>query len=628
MENLNFIRLLKKCALSLFLLGTLSVGSQNPPDYQYQFDGSVKWMMVHNSGTLIASTGEALVGIRPNNDKISFSIDRLKRVKQENLELVPNTPYLIIKPRGLFQHTSVVDVVKGTMAFDSKAEDWQNGVTSRHFIYPNKFVVNGMHKEEGKGKYTQGVGLYDLTTGELVKIYERKPTNLMVGRPDIMGDNIIIPGVRNIACYATKTGEIKWNSDIKNATSIITNSTTKEIYAFRTKGDNTVVYKINADNGSSLWPEGKKIKGVISRTDFTPKGLAIVTNVMPSKQKGLVGKIGGKLKGSGTSKIYLLDLNSGNDLWEKSPKTKGIVDHFYVENDGIIFGVSTGGINKIAFNGTPQWKKPLKTGPSIQLMATVPKGLLYISQTDADIIDMNSGESVFGKAIKYKRSDAVASAYDRVRDRFLLTCKDGVYEIDGTNGEFNLINGELKFQGKESAENLEVRDNGILLTSSQNLQLLDFQGNGKWEVYHRAPGKSAFGAIMLGALTAASITMGSAHSARAGYMKGSGVPPYHSAVQSDERAADAYAAIADASFQEMMKRFKATKATKNASFILTKIEGGVGLVKVDKDSGQTLDEILVKDKDPMYEVDDIEGILYFKANGNSINAYKLNGVNQ
>ena len=34
-------------------------------------------------------------------------------------------------------------------------------------------------------------------------------------------------------------------------------------------------------------------------------------------------------------------------------------------------------------------------------------------------------------------------------------------------------------------------------------------------------------------------------------------------------------------------------------------------------------EILVKDKDPMYEVDDFEGVLYFKAKGNTIHAYNL-----
>lgn len=606
--------------VTVMLLAHAGWAQKTAADYQYAFDGQVKWLILHESGTLLASTGEALAGIRPDSGEVSFKLERLKRVKEEHLEFVPNTPYVIIKPRGMFMHTVVVDVVKGKIVFDSKAEDWQNGVTSRYFLYPEMmFVVNGMHKEGGLGKYKMGVGMYDLTTGKLVKIYERKASNPMAGEPDIIGNNIVIPGLKNVECYDINSGAIKWTSEVKNATNIVTNEVSKEVYAFRSKGDNTVVYKINSDNGSVLWPEGNKIKGVISRLEFTEHGLAIVTNILSGGSK-----LASKLKGSGTSKVYLLDLNSGADLWDKSPKTKGIINHFYVEEDGIIFGVSDGGINKIAFDGTPRWKKPLKTGPGIQIMATVPKGLLYISQTDTDIIDMASGESVFGKAIKYKRSAAVASTYDATRDRFLITCKDGVYEVNGNTGEYNLLVGGTKFEGKEDPTGIQVRNDGILLTASQNLEMLDFQGASKWHTYKRAPGKSAFGAALMGALTAASMTMGAAHSARAGYMKGAGVPAYHSAVQREENAADMYAAIADASFKEMMKRFKATKATANSSFILTKVDGGVALAKVDKDSGETMNEIVIKDKNPLYEVDDIAGFLYFKDKGNNISAYNLN----
>ncbi|RED47903.1 putative pyrroloquinoline-quinone binding quinoprotein [Seonamhaeicola aphaedonensis] len=606
--------------IMVLLLAHTGWTQKTTPDYQYAFDGQVKWLMLHESGTLLASTGEALAGIRPNSSEVSFKLERLKRVKEEHLEFVPNTPYVIIKPRGIFMHTVVIDVVKGKIVFDSKAENWQNGVTSRYFLYPEMMiVVNGMHKEEGLGNYTAGVGMYDLKTGKLVKIFERKGTNPMTGEPDILGDDIIIPGLKNVECYSISSGAVKWTADVKNATSIVTNEASKEVYAFRSKGDNTVVYKINADNGASLWPEGNKIKGVISTIEFTQQGLAIVTNILSGGSK-----LASKLKGSGTSKVYLLDLNSGADLWDKSPKTKGIINHFYVEDDGIIFGVSDGGINKIAFDGTPRWKKPLKTGPGIQIMATVPKGLLYISETDADIIDMTTGESVFGKAIKYKRSASVVSTYDSKMDRFLISCKDGVYEVDGNNGEYNLIANDITFGGKEDPTGIEVRAGGILLTSDQNLEMLDFQGGANWDVYHRAPGKSAFGAILMGALTATSMAMGSAHAARAGYMKGAGVPAYHSAVQREEDAADAYAAIADAAFQEMMKRFKATKATANSSFILTKVDEGVALVKVDKDSGETMNEIVIEDKDPMYEVDDIAGFLYFKDKGNNISAYDLN----
>lgn len=613
----------KQLLLTFTLIFCGLITAQNA-DYNYTFDGQVKWMLLTDTGTLLASTGEALVGIKPNSNEVSFKIDRLKKVKEENLEFVPGTPYLIIKPKGMMTHTSVVDLITGKMVFDSKKEKWQGGVTSRHFITPEmKLVVNGMHKEEGLGQYKAGVGLYDMLDGKLIRVFERKSGNPMSGKPDIMGDDIIIPGVKNITCYSISSGAVKWEAEVKNATRIISNEDTKEIYAFRTKGTNTVVYKVNASNGTSMWEKENKLKGVISRINFTEHGLAIVTNIVNSGKKGLAGKIANKMKGSGTSKVYLLDLNSGVDLWEKSPKTKGIISHFYIEDDGILFGVATGGINKIGFNGTPLWKKPLKTGAGIQIMARVNKGVLYISQTNTDIINMQTGESVFGKAVKYKNSKAVTSTYDENRDRFLLSCKDGVYEIDGNNGEYNLITKNVNFEGKEDPTSISVRQGGILLTSDQNLTMLDFQGDEKWHTYYKAPGISTVGKIFMGALAVSSLALASASAYQAGANKVA-LGAYHSETRRMENYQEGFGNIASASFKELGRRFKATKATKNASFILTKLDGGVGLAKVDKDSGQKVNEIVLNEKKPVYEVDDIEGILYFKSKGNTISAYNLN----
>lgn len=613
---------IQKCLFFIFLITSITTLTAQEADYNYNFDGEVKWMLLTESGTLLASTGEALVGIRPNSTEVSFKIDRLKKVKEENLEFVPGTPFLIIKPKGMMLHTSVVDIIKGEMVFDSKEEKWQNGVSSRHFILPEmKFVVNGAKKMEGAGNYKKGVGLYDMLTGDLVRIFERKASNLMSGRPDIMGDDIIIPGVKNITCYSISTGELKWESEVKNTTQIITNEDTKEIYAFRTKGANTVVYKVNADNGASLWPEGNKVSGTISRIEFTEHGLALVTNIAKSGKKGLGGKLA-KLGGAGQSKIYLLDLNTGADLWKKSPKTKGFVSHFYIEPDGILFGVGSGGINKISFDGTPLWKKPLKTGPGIQIMARVEKGILYISETDTDIIDMNSGQSVFGKAVKYKNSKAVTSTYDQARDRFLVSCKDGIYEFDGNNGEYALLTKNVKFEGKEDPVSISVRQGGILLTSDQNLTMLDFKGDEKWHVYHRAPGISTVGSIFVAAIAVSSLAMSSAYAFHAG-ASSARLGAYHSNTTALKTQQDNYADLSNASFKELGRRFKASKATENASFILTKLDSGVGLAKIDKDTGEKVSEVVLNDKKPVYEIDDIEGILYYKSKRNTIAAYNL-----
>jgi hypothetical protein len=73
------------------------------------------------------------------------------------------------------------------------------------------------------------------------------------------------------------------------------------------------------------------------------------------------------------------------------------------------------------------------------------------------------------------------------------------------------------------------------------------------------------------------------------------------------------------------QRFNATKATKDAIFILTKFEDGVnGLVKVDKVSGKDVVKIPFGDKDPAYIVDEAENKLYVIIKDKFVQGYDLN----
>ena len=74
------------CMILLVVLASTAYGQE--PTRNYEFDGQVKWMLFTDTETLLASTGEALVGIKPNTSELAFKIDRLKKVKEENLEFV------------------------------------------------------------------------------------------------------------------------------------------------------------------------------------------------------------------------------------------------------------------------------------------------------------------------------------------------------------------------------------------------------------------------------------------------------------------------------------------------------------------------------------------------------------
>ena len=72
-----------------------------------------------------------------------------------------------------------------------------------------------------------------------------------------------------------------------------------------------------------------------------------------------------------------------------------------------------------------------------------------------------------------------------------------------------------------------------------------------------------------------------------------------------------------------MTAFKATMATANSQFILTDLSDGVGLVKVNKDNGKTEKEIVLKDKKPVYQVDEYEGFLYYLSGSSEISGFDL-----
>jgi hypothetical protein len=152
--------------------------------------------------------------------------------------------------------------------------------------------------------------------------------------------------------------------------------------------------------------------------------------------------------------------------------------------------------------------------------------------------------------------------------------------------------------------------------------MLNFDGSKKFQEYYKSPGRSTFGKIMGGVMAVASTALLVAESARAGANKNS-LGQYNETGREANRNAELFAALSTASFDYMSTRFKASSATKDAQFILTKLDDGVGLVVVNKDSGKSEKQIVLQDKKPEYIVDDFGGMLYYKSNGSTIQAFNL-----
>lgn len=589
------------------------------PDFTYDVGGKIEKMTVTSSGVLLVTHGNGLAGIKPGQEGLVFNFDDYGKVKEEEINIIPNTPYVMVGQAGfagISAKQSVIDVISGQRVFDTKANGWKAAQKPALLMPENKLIVSG--QRTAKEKYAQAVGIYDMATGEEEKLFTLKGYDVLVGKPSIIDGGLILPTGKGLTRIDLATGNENWTAKLKGVAYVVAAEDGKSMYAFVTSnnGKNQEIYKVGA-SGNLVWPDGNKVKGIVSNFEITPKGLAIVSDVADSG-KGELGKL---MFAKAQSNISFLSASTGEDLWEKAPKTNGYVQHFYVMDDGILFGLFEGGINKISFDGKPLFKKPLKTGENIHTMALTPKGMIYVTDEDANIINLETGESIWNKPIKYKRAKAVTSVYDPSHKRYLISTGEELMAIDEDSGNISSM-ASYEFKEKEDPTHFEVRDSGLLLSSDQNVMMLNFDGSQKFHEYFESPSKSTFAKIAFGALAVASTAMSASAAARAGANKNS-IGQYNSYGVQMDRESKMFAAIGSASFNEMSKRFKATAATKDAQFILTKLDEGVSLVKVNKDTGKIDKEILLKDKKPTYEVDDFGGMLYYQANGSTIYAYDL-----
>lgn len=629
--------------LILFVLNVLFLGQvgfaqkNNNPDAVYNLGAKINEMTLTIGGVLVVATDDGLTGIKPTQNQPIFTFNNFGKLKPEETEFIPESPYIVVSQgvgsefAGLTKtKRAVINYITGSVIFNSDTDNWNQIYTCNIVLPQNKLIVSGIQKQgDSFEKITPKVAVYDLSTQKLdFSFFLVKRSGISIskdysvtGVPLLLKSMLIIPTAQGLIAKS-HLGDDLWECKVKDISWMVADVTEKEIYGFETvyTGKNTHIHKIGS-NGVELWKDDRKVQGNVSNFQILPQGIAVVSD----KSSGGSSSV---FANKDESEIAFLSASTGEDLWEKAPKTKGWVQHFYVQDDGILFGIQQGGINKISFDGKTLFKKPLKTGGNIMVMAQSPQGLIYITSEDANIVDLKTGDQVWNKPLKYKNSAAVASTFDSAKNRYLIAANGDIYAIDANSGDVSEF-AKVKFDEKEVANTMQMRNGNIFLSSSQNLAMLGSDGNEIYHEYYKSPGQSGFIKVISGIAGVASTGLAMAHAAKAGanrtspYGDSNDLDNYNETGKENARAAKMFASIGDAAFDVMSKRFKATAATENAQFILTKLNAGIGLVKVNKDTGKVDKEILLNDKKPEYQVDELEGFLYYKANNNTIQAFNL-----
>jgi hypothetical protein len=193
---------------------------------------------------------------------------------------------------------------------------------------------------------------------------------------------------------------------------------------------------------------------------------------------------------------------------------------------------------------------------------------------------------------------------------------------------------ELKFEGRENPTGIELRDGGIFIHSEQNVAMVDYEGNLKFQNYYPAPRESGFRRALM-----------YAQAVRAAYISANSY--YVSArlqqVEDEVRAEDplsgavvegfgrAYGDLGDAAsdfavqtYKQANARFKATAEGRDFMIVMTEMNKDNLLIRVNKDTGMMEGSIdLGKDRAPEYAVDDVTGQVYLKTSVAELVSFQL-----
>ena len=370
------------------------------------------------------------------------------------------------------------------------------------------------------------------------------------------------------------------------------------------QADGRMVRAIDIATGNINWPK-TKLDDPIANVLFDDNGVLVATDDKKSE-------------------LFLFDYATGSPKWSEPLKIAGRISSIKLTGTKLAVGASKqNGRNIVSVvditTGKSLTASPLKVdGYILDLRLIDNVGLLYRTNQECNVLDLNTGKEQWSKSIKYSSGGLGLDKGD-----FTYFIGDNsIYEVNNKNGDHKEF-ANKKFGKEEIFRTIELMDQGIIVSSDQNVAMFNYAGSIVYHAYHPAPGISTFGKIM----NIAAMGVSMAASASEGYQAGAsgyGTSSYKSGME----RADRWSNVASAAMSDLSKRFSASANAKNYKLVLTKVttsdDSGVGLVRINKLTGKVDGKVVLDDKKPDYLFDEIENMLFYKDGNKKLVAYNFN----
>ena len=640
------------------------------PAWTLKLRQDIRWQQVTPAGTLLISTDVSLSGIDIERGQVVWERPELGGLPADSVRLVEGSLLMEAARPGLLL---IFDPATGAAVFDSRKLGLAEVVTRRVLPQTGTVLIHG--RRPGGPPL---VALFDLATGDqrwvsetLFEQTEPKKKGfggLMQGLAQRVSertelevlpagsDKIVVHTLMALKAMDVRTGDVRWSATLPTARSGNPGKNVR-LYPSRTQTDRIYVsfddrlMAFRLTDGQPLWPKPATVNGWIGGIVQHPAGIIILPEAAPE----------GELSGSRTviNGVVQTGLNvaryeDGSTIAAKPVKMRGNVTDALIADNAAVLAVDAESktfVNVLdVATATLRLKKDVKIKGRLDYAELTPAGLLYVTRPDAstnaevNVIDLAKGEPRFKDAIESGKSMS-SGKYDadryalhheiEGRTMYVFANKNRqLYAVDREAGTYRALGGQIKFEGGEDPVAMEIRTEGIVLSAPQNLAIVTREGQVKQQVYHPAPQLSgllralhAVDAVRAGLRGAAASAYGEEF-ARAS--RRTSDPATRKLTQDLATAFSQGGAqlqgYARQSAAMATKRFKASLVVPGSVFMLTKAPEGKGnvLLQVDKDSGQPRARVdLGKEKEPVYAVDDIAGMLFLQTSPGTLVGYRL-----
>jgi outer membrane protein assembly factor BamB len=625
------------------------------PAWTTRVDGSVLWQRVTPLGNLVISTSSGLYGLDPLSGDLVWKHGHLRNVDAQSYSPMLNTPFVIVEDEDVNDRVLILDSMDGRILFDSQVSGISQ-VLSSHLLprrgallifglKPNTMATSMLLLDIASGKPAWInddilAGQSKLARFATVLLQAASDSSKISAEPMEVSDTaFLVSSGTGVIRIDARNGKVDWQiGSINNAdrTRLFFNPERPELFfaggelvssGQATTGMVTTYYRaFRVADGSAVWDKPIKLKGSANDPIFLDGGL--IFSSAPD----------------GSGKLKLVEYDSGRSVWGKKGKgidvNGSVIDHRFLEHDILLTtGHDSAWTNKgVVYQlnvvdpgtGALRFGKSLKVKGRLLRTETLPKGVLYVTTSEVNVLDLQTGRPLHDPIV----SDGSLITAERGERLYAFSKDDGaLYVVDKPTATMTKLTKQaISLGDKDLPDVLEIEDGRITMISSQNVVAISEDGTVQFHAHHPAPRQPTW----MRALYTATAVRAAMASATSGVYSGSlarvageeDLGPVGQEIAGElargyGELAEGYAGLSKSYFKAASQRFKASATTCDFVFMLVKSQQkGVDLARVSKATGEIVDRIpLGRDREPQYQVDAIDNRVYYMSSSNEVAGY-------